>query len=185
MKPTLFTRLRWRLEDWRHTQDAKIVAGLVGLAVLVAGGFLLGRSVGRASALGPPSDARIVTVRHRERVRVHGRIVTRWRVRKLLARTRTVHTPNGTRVVTQPVTNTQVSYRKRLVTVHGKTRTTLQPVTNTRTLTGTSTQLLTVTRQLTNTDVVTVTRPVTVTETTTVVSTVTETLPITVTDTIP
>src|SRR5436190_9715784 len=163
MKPSLLTRLRWRLEDWRQTQDAKIVAGLVGLAVLVGGGFLIGRTVGRASAVGETSAARIVTLRHKVRVRVHGHDVTRWRVRKLLARTKTVHTPNGTHVVTQPVTNYQVSYRKRLVTVHGQTRTTLQPVTNTQTLS--RTQLVTVTRQRTNTEVVTVTHPVTVTAT--------------------
>jgi hypothetical protein len=192
VKPNLFTRFRWWLDDLRGGQDAKVVAGLLVLAVLVTGGFLTARAVADASS--PSStepSVRIVTTRQKVRVRVHGHLVTRWRVRKVYARphtvmqTQTIRTPNGTRVVTHPVTRYRVVYHKRVVKVNGKTRTELQPVTNTKTLNNTKTELVTVTHQHTSTQVETVTRPVTVVTTTTVVSTETDTVPITITVTLP
>jgi hypothetical protein len=173
----------------RHQEDAKVLLGvLVGVlvfAALVAAGFAAARTLARASS-GPTSQAaaHVVTVRQKVRARIHGHLVTRWRVRKVLAQaqtvleTQTIHTPNGIRVVTHPVTRYQVVYRKHLVKVHGKTRTVLQPVTNTHTLTKTNTHF--VTRQVTNKEFVTVTQPVT----NTVVSTETDTLPVTTTVTV-
>jgi hypothetical protein len=191
------TWIRWRLEDrlyspeksLRHQEDAKVLVGLlVGvlvLAALVAGGFAAARTIAHASS-GPTSQAaaHVVTVRQKVRTRIHGHVVTRWRVRKVLAQaqtvleTQTIHTPNGIRVVTHPVTRYQVVYRKHLVKAHGKTRTVLQPLANTQTLTKSSTQV--VTRQVTSKEFVTVTQPVT----NTVVSTETDTLPVTTTVTV-
>jgi hypothetical protein len=105
--------------------------------------------------------------------------VTRWRVRRVIAKaqtvleTETLRTPNGIRVVTHPVTRYRVVYRKHLVKVRGKTRTVLQPLTTTQTLTKTSTELVTVTHQVTQA------------VTTTVVTTETDTLPLTVTLPVP
>jgi hypothetical protein len=188
----LLTRLRWWLEDLRDTQDAKIVSGLLVLAVLVVGGFFAARTVAHASTTGPTGAAmRIVTMRQKVRVREHGRVVTRWRLRRVRAQAQTVletqlvHTPEGIRMVTRPVTRYRVVYRKHLVTVQGKARTVLQPVTNTKTFTSTSTQRVTVTDQVTDNQAVTVTKPVTVVATTTVVSTQTETVPLTITVTVP
>ena len=116
---------------------------------------------------------------------MYGRVVTRWRTRRLYAeakivmQTQTIHTPNGIRVLKRPVTRYQVAYRK------GATRTLAQPVTDVRTLTNTSirTQLVTVTDHVT--DMKTITQPVTIAVTTTVVSTETDTLPVTVRVTLP
>jgi hypothetical protein len=105
--------------------------------------------------------------------------VTRWRVRRVIAKaqtvleTETLRTPNGIRVVTHPVTRYRVVYRKHFVKVRGKTRTVLQPLTTTQTLTKTSTELVTVTHQVTQA------------VTTTVVTTETDTLPLTVTLPVP
>jgi hypothetical protein len=187
-EPSLFTRIRWRLSDLRAEQDARVVVGLVVLALLAVGGVAAARAVARASS--EPSTratVRVVTVRHKVRVRVHGRLVTRWRTRKVYARpqtvlqTHTVRTPNGVRVVTHPVVRYRVAYRKRVVTVNGKTHTVLQPVTSSQTITNTRTRLVTSTRQVTDKEVTTVTKPVT----TTVVSTETDTVAVTVTITVP
>ena len=164
-----------------------MLVGVLVFAALVAGGFLAAKELARASS-GSASQATVrpITVRQKVRVRIHGHVVTRWRVRKVLAQaqtvleTQTVHTPNGIRLVTHPVTRYRVVYRKHLVKVHGKTRTVLQPLTDTRTLTKTSTQFVTLTRQVTNQEFVTVTQPVT----NTVVSTETDTLPLTITVTV-
>jgi hypothetical protein len=162
------------------------------LALLVLGGFLAARAVaGGSSGATTQGSVRVVTMRQKVRVRVHGRLVTRWRVRKVYEKaktvleTQTIHTKNGIRVVTHPVTRYQVVYRKRVIREHGKTRTVLQPLTTTQTHTSTNTQLVTVTRQVTQTQVRTVTQPVTNVVTTTVVSTQTETVPVTVTITVP
>jgi hypothetical protein len=197
---SLLTRIRWRLEDrlyalerfLRYQEDAKVLLGvLLGVLVLatalVAGGFAAARALARASS-GPTSQAAapVVTVLQKVRVRNHGRVVTSWRVRKVVAKaqtvleTQTLRTPNGTRVVTHPVTRYRVVYRKHLVKVNGETRTVLRPLTNTQTLTKTNTNLVTLTRQVTNNQFVTVTQAVT----NTVVSTETDTLPLTVTVTV-
>jgi hypothetical protein len=188
----LLTRIRWRLTDLWAEQDARVVVGLVVLALLAVGGVAAARAVARASSA-PPARAgvRVVTMRQKVRVRVHGHLVTRWRTRKVYARaqtvlqTQTINTPNGTRVVTHPVVRYRVAYRKRVVRVNGKTRTVMQPVTNAQTITNTRTQVVTSTRQVTDRQVATVTQPVTVVATTTVVSTETDTIPITVTVSLP
>jgi hypothetical protein len=168
MEPSLRTRLRWQLEELRHLDDRKVIAGLLLVAALTFGGFLAARTVARASA---SPGTRFVTVRQRVRVREHGHVVTRWRLRRLapqaqtVLRTQTVDTPSGVRVVTRPVNRYQVVNQRHVVTVAGQPRT--------------------VTRQVTVTRVATVTRRVTVMETTTAVSTKTEPLPITVTVPLP
>jgi hypothetical protein len=165
-EPSLRTRLRWRFEELRHLDDAKVIAGLLLLVAFTVGGFLVARTVARASA-GPRTTTRIATLR--QTVRVDGHVVTRSRLRKLLLhaqtvmRTQTIQTPDGPRLITRPVTRFRVVYRKQLVTRPGETRT--------------------VTRQVTDSRVVT--RQVTVVATKTVVSTKTDTLPITITVTVP
>jgi hypothetical protein len=165
-EPPLRTRLRWRFEELRHVDDAKVIAGLLLLAALTVGGFLAARSVARASA-GPRTAIRMVTLQ--QKVRVDGHVVTRTRLRRLYSqaqtvlRTQTIQTRDGTRLVTRPVTGYQVVYRKQLVTRPGETRTVTRQVTDSRA----------------------VTRRVTVVATTTVVSTKTDTLPITITVTVP
>lgn len=169
MQPSLLTRVRWRLEELRHPADAKLIGGLVAVAALSLGGFLVARATTRA-AVGSASVTREVTLRQKVLVREHGRIVTRWRVRRLYSqaqtvlRTQTISTPNGSRVVTRPVTRYRRVYRDR--------------------------PAVTVTRPgiaapVTVSNSVTVTEPVTIVETTTAVSTVTDTLPVTVTVTVP
>jgi hypothetical protein len=186
--PSLFTRIRWRLSDLRAEQDARVVVGLVVLALLAVGGVAAARAVARASSGGPTrTGVRVVTMRQKVRVRVHGHLVTRWRTRKVYARaqtvmqTQTIRTSHGLRVVTRPVVHYRVAYRKHVVTVNGKTHTVLQPVTDAQTITSTKTQLVTSTRQVTDKEVTTVTQPVT----TTVVSTETDTVALTVTVTVP
>ena len=170
MQPTLLTRLRWRLEELRDSQDARVVVGILVLAVLVLGGFLAARTVARASTATPSSaTTRMITLRQRVHVIRHGHVVTRWRSRTVSAQvltvmqTRTLDSANGP------------------VTLPGKTRTVLQQVRPT----GAATRLVTVTREVTDSRVVTVEQPVTVVDTTTVVSTETESLPFTTTVTVP
>lgn len=179
-------RFRWWLQDLWDARDAKIALGMLVLAVLVVGGFLAARTVAHASADSTNRPkVHVVTLRQRVRTRVHGHVVTRWRLRKVYAKaqtvmqTRTIHTAHGTRVVTRPVTRYHVVYRKHVVRKNGKTRTVLRPVTTSQTRT--NTQLVTVTRQVTDNRTVVVTQPVT----TTVVSTETDTVPVTVTVTLP
>jgi hypothetical protein len=191
VQPTLLTRLRWRLEELRDAQDAKVIVGVLLLAALTIGGFLAARTVARSSAVAAPSRAHVVTLR--QRTRLQGRVVTHWRLRTVKggaqAVMHTLRSPDGVRVLTRPVSRTRVVYRKQVVMVHGQARTVLQPVTSVQTLTrsSTNTQLVTVTRRVTNT--VTVQHQVTAVVTTTVVSTKTVTqtvtLPITVTVTLP
>jgi hypothetical protein len=170
VQPSLLTRIRWRLEELRHVDDAKIIGGLLLVGALTLGGFLAARTVAGASA-GPRSATRVVTVREKVRVRKDGHLVTRWRVRRLSAapqtvmRTEKINTPSGTRLVTHPVTSYRVVYRNHGVNVPAKTVTAIRQVTESR--------------------VETITRRVTVVETTTAVSTKTITLPITVTVTVP
>jgi hypothetical protein len=184
--------MRWRLGDLWAQQDARVIVGLLLLLALAAGGLAAARVVAQASS-GTQAKAgvRVVTMRQKVRVKVHGHLVTRWRTRKVYARahtvmqTETIHTPHGTRVVTRPVVRYRVAYRKKVIKVNGKTHTVLQPVTNSQTVTNTKTQVVTNTRQVTETRTNTVTQPVTVVQTTTVVSTETDTVPITVTISVP
>ena len=174
MRPSLLTRVRWRLEDLRHLDDAKVIVGLIAVAVLSLGGFLAARAATRSSA-GSASVTREVTLLQRVRVHERGHIVTHWRVRRLYSqartvlRTQTIRTPNGIRVVTRPVTRYRRVYRDRPA-APAKTATVTRPGT-----------MATVTVS----NSVTATQPVTVVETTTAIATVTDTLPITVTVTVP
>ena len=168
MQPSLRTRLRWRLQELGDLDDSKAIAGLLLVLVLTFGGFLVARTVARASA-DPRAATRIVTLRQKVRAGGHGRVVTRERLRKLYSqaqtvmRMETIQTPGGVRVVTHPVVRARVVYRKDLVTRPGETRT--------------------VTREVTDSRVIT--RQVTMVATTTVVSTKTDTLPITIVVTAP
>jgi hypothetical protein len=188
-EPSLASRARWWLED-RVVEptraNAKVVAVLVGVALLVLGG-LAARQVVRAQASTTPQ--RLVrlttTVRQLERVHRNGRTVVVWRVRRKVVyarpqtvlQTQTIHTPTGTRVVTRPVTRYHVVYRKHVVTVHGKARTVNRPVTEARTQTSTVrvTQPVTVTqvRSTTKQTTTTVVQTTTDVQTTTVITTVT------------
>lgn len=165
MQPSLLTRVRWRLEDLRHVDDAKVIGGLILALALAAGGVAAARIATRASA-SPGAAIRTVTVRQAGRVRDHRHAVTRWRVRHLYSqaqtvmRTQTISTPNGVRLVTRPVTRYRMVYRN-------------QPAAAPRTVT--------VARSVTDSRVVTSTQRLTVVETTTALATVTDTLPITVT----
>lgn len=160
-----------------------VLGGLIVLVLLAGGGLAAARAVAGASSTDSTPAIRVVTTRQRVRVKVHGHLVTRWRTRKLYAeaktvmQTQTIHTRHGIEVVKRPVTRYRVVYHK------GGTRTLSKPVTDVRTLTNTSTQLVTVTDHVTV--CVSVSQPVTVVDTTTVVSTETDTLPITVTVTLP
>jgi len=94
------------------------------------GGFLAARTVAHASAdTATRSKLHVLTLRQRVRTRVHGHVVTRWRLRKVYAKaqtvmqTQTIHTPHGIRVVTHPVTREHVVYRKHVVRKNGSTRT--------------------------------------------------------------
>src|SRR5690348_5782947 len=110
-------------------QDAKVIVGLLLLLALAAGGIATARVVADAST-GPPTKAglKVVTMRQKVKVRVHGHLVTRWRTRKVYARahtvmqTQTIHTANGTRVVTRPVVRYRVAYRKKVIKANGKSR---------------------------------------------------------------
>ena len=170
VQPSLRTRVRWRLEELRHPADAKLIVGVIAVAALSLGGFLVARATTRASA-GSAAVTREVTLRQKVRVHEHGRLVTRWRVRRLYSqaqtvlRTQTISTPNGIRVVTRPVTRYRRIYRDRPA-APARTVTVIRP--------GAA-------APVTVSNSVTVTQPVTVVETTTAVSTVTDTLPITVT----
>jgi hypothetical protein len=170
VQPSLLTRLRWRLEELRHLDDTKLIGGLLLIVALAFGGFFAARAAARKSAAAGASTAtQMVTVRQQVRVRRHGHVVTRWRVRRLAAqaqtvlRTQTISTPSGVRLVTHPVT--RLVYRNRPVYVPAKT--------------------VTLTHQVTDSQVVTVTHRVTVVQTTTAVSTVTQTVPVTITITVP
>ena len=172
VQPSLLTRIRWRLEEVR-LDDAKLIVGVIAVAALSLGGFLAARAATRTST-GSTPVTREITLREKVRVREHGHIVTHWRIRHLYSqaqtvlRTRTISTPDGTRVVTHPITRYRRVYRDR--------RAATKTVTVVRAGAGAS---------LTVSNSVTVTQPVTVVETTTAMSTVTDTLPITVTVTVP
>lgn len=186
-------RFKWWVADRRDairgSSDAKLVLALGLVAVLGAGGYIAAGKISQAGAgtTGSSDLVRLVrTVRQPVTVRIHGRKVVRWRVRRevvqaraqTVLQTRTVQTPGGTKVVTRPV----VTYRKEVVRVRGKPRTVVVAKTVTNSQTSTVLQTSTVSR--TQTDVQTVTQPVTVVQTQTVTSTVTEPA-VTVTVTVP
>jgi hypothetical protein len=161
------------------------ILGTGGLCtLLVAGGYLAAHVVTASSASGSHPVRLVTTIRVPHKVRVHGRTVVRYRLRKkvVLAQARTVletqtiHTAHGIKVVTRPVIRYRVTYRKHVITVAGKPVIVTTPVTNTQVLTNTLSQ--TETRTQTRTQTQTVSVPVT----TTVIST--ETLPVTSTKTL-
>jgi len=204
--------VRWwlaGLQDWWHDSiDGRIVAGLVAAVLLVGAGFYTAK---RISSAGASTGGGIVRITTRLPVTetIDGHKVVRYRRKVVYAqastgyRTETIQTPSGTKVVTRPVRQYRVIYRKKVVTRNGRTTTVLQPVTTTSQLTNTDlvtttvvsnhtttrtvTQPVTVTttREVTTTVVHGTTETVTVPVTTTVVSTETDTLPVTVTVTVP
>lgn len=191
-------KLRMWLDDaqfWFSSIDGKLVGALAAGAVLLAGGFFAAKNLtSRAAAAGDSQKiVRLVTTVP-VTVRDHGRKVVRYRRKIVYAQasttleTQTIRTPEGTRVVTRPVTRYHVVYRKKVVTRNGHARTVLQPVTSTQSLASTDLVTTTATRTatVTQTQPVTVTQPVTDTQvvTTTVVTTETDTLPVTVTVTV-
>jgi hypothetical protein len=175
------SRLRWWLEDHvleTSRADAKVLAVLAGMALLVLGGVAARQVVRAQASTSPQRLVRLTTtVRQQVRVRRHGRTTIQWRVRhrvlyaqaQTVLQTATIHTPTGTRVVTRPVTRYHVIYRKRVVTVRGRTQRVRTPVTQTDTVR--------VTQPVTATDV----RTITLHSTTTVVKTQTTTVITTVT----
>jgi hypothetical protein len=192
-------RFKWWVADRRDaikgSSDAKLVLALGLLAVLAAGGYIAAGKISQAGAgtTGSSDLVRLVrTVRQPVTVRIHGRKVVRWRVRRevvqaraqTVLQTQTVRTPGGTKVITRPV----VIYRKQVVTRRGKphtvvvAKTVTDSQTSTVSKTSTVSQISTVSR--TQTNVQTVTQPVTVVQTQTVTSTVTEPA-VTVTVTLP
>jgi hypothetical protein len=159
------------------------ILGAGGLCtLLVAGGYLAAHVVTARSAADSHPVRLVTTLRVPYRVRVHGRTVVRYRLRRkvvlgqarTLMETQTIHTAHGTKVVTRPVIRYRVSYQKHVVTVAGKPVTMTRPVTNT--------QVMTSTLSRTQTQTQTQTRTVSVPVTTTVIST--ETLPVTSTETL-
>jgi hypothetical protein len=186
-EPSFVSRVRWWLED-RVVEptraNAKVVSVLLGAGLLVLGGLAARQVVQAQASTSPQRLVKLTTtVRQLERVRRNGRVVTRWHVRRRVVyaqpqtvlQTQTIHTPNGTRVVTRPVTRYHVVYRKHVVTVNGKTRTVNRPVTSVRTQTNTQTSTVRVTQPVTVTQVRTTTNQTTTTvvQTTTVITTVT------------
>ena len=167
-------KVRWWLEDlWRgvsDSPDAKLVGALVVVALLATGGYFAAHEISKAhggvQASGPRLVRLVRTVRYPVKVRVHGRTVTRWRLRRevvtaqahTVMQTQTIHTAGGTRVVTHPVVRYRTT-KKRAATV-----------TNSRTSTVVDSRTQTVVQ--TQTAVQTVTHPVTVVQT--VVTTVTQ-----------
>ena len=174
-------RLRWWLEDHVFEPgrtDAKALAVVAGVALLVLGGFAARQVVRAQASTSPQRLVRITTTVHRlVKLQRNGRTILQWRVRRrvlyaqaqTVLQTKTIRTPNGTRVVTRPVTRYRVVYRKRVVTVSGKTQTVRTPVTQTATVR--VTQPVTVTQVKTATLHATTT--VIQTKTTTVITTVT------------
>jgi hypothetical protein len=190
--PSLATRLLWWLDDRaeriRGSRDAKVIAGLLLVGLLVLGGFAAREVVGAQASTSAQRLVRLTpTEQQLEKVRVHAHVVTRWRVRRrvlyarpqTVLRTETIHTAHGTRVVTRRVTHYHVVYRKQVVTQNGRTQTVSQPVTTVQT----RTETVRVTRPVTETQVRTTTVPVTTTVIATVTlpgTTVTVTLPVAV-----
>lgn len=191
-------RVRWWLADIRgaieDSSDAKFVGALLLAALLAGGGYIAADKVSQAGAGTDPGTSRhlvrlVTTVREPVKVRVHGRTVVRWRVRRKVIQAQaqtvmqreTVQTPGGTKVVTRPVVHYRVAYRKKVVRVNGRTSTVVVP----QTITASRTSTVSVSR--TETNVRTVTQPVTQTVVSTVtLSGTTVTLPgTTVTVTVP
>jgi len=173
-------RLKWWFADIRDaldgSSDAKFVGVLVLVALLAGGGYIAARKVSQAGAGTDPGTSKhlvrlVTTVREPVKVRVHGRTVVRWRVRRKVVAAQaqtvmqreTVQTPGGTKVITHPVVRYRVAYRKKVVRVNGKTSTVAVPQTitdsRTSTVSRTQTDVRTVTQPVTQTVVSTVTLP--------------------------
>ena len=150
-------RFKWWFADIRDaldgSSDAKFVGVLVLVALLAGGGYIAARKVSQAGAGTDPGTSKhlvrlVTTVREPVKVRVHGRTVVRWRVRRKVVAAQaqtvmqreTVQTPGGTRVITHPVVRYRVAYRKKVVRVNGKTSTVSRTQTDVRTVTQPVTQ---------------------------------------------
>jgi hypothetical protein len=118
------------------TDGRVVLANLLAIALLVAGGFATARALaGAAGGQSKSSAVRVITTRQKVRVKVHGHVLTRWRTRKLYAeaknvmRTQTIQTPHGITVLKRRVTRYQVVYRKGAVRTLTNTSTRTQLVT--------------------------------------------------------
>ena len=150
--------LRWFDADWyRYLRTRYPERLLLLLPVLL--GSLAFAGYAAVSAMGsskPAAESYVrldTTVIHTVKVREHGKVVIK-RIPEIkhiyakpvtVMRTRTVQTPGGTKVITEPVVRYRPVYRRKVVLVHGKAVTVNQIVTNTRMLT--DTQMLTVTNE--------------------------------------
>jgi hypothetical protein len=154
--------LRWFDADWYRYLRTRYPERLlfllpVLLPLLAWAGYAAVNAMG-SSPRAAESYVRLdTTVIRTVKVREHGKVVIK-RIPEIkhiyakpvtVMRTRTVQTPGGTKVVTEPVVRYRPVYRRKVVLVHGKPVTVNQVVTNTRMLT--DTQLLTVTNERTST----------------------------------
>ena len=154
--------LRWFDADWyRYLRTRYPERLLILLPVLL--GLLAWAGYAAVSAMGsskPATQSYVqldTTVIRTVKVREHGKVIIKRipEIKHIYAKpttvmeTRTVQTPGGTKIVTEPVVRYKPVYRRKVVIVHGKAVTVNQVVTNTRMLT--DTQMLTVTNEHTST----------------------------------
>jgi hypothetical protein len=190
--------LRWFDADWYRYLRTRYPERLLFLvpvvcALLAWAGYAAVNAMGSSSAAAESYVRLETTVVRTVKVREHGKIVIK-RIPEIkhiyakpvtLMQTRTVRTPGGTKIVTEPVVRYKPVYRRKVVLVHGKPVTVKQIVTNTRMLT--NTQMLTVTNEHTSTIVNEHTSTVVNSRTSTVVNnqTVNQTQTVTRTETAP
>jgi hypothetical protein len=154
--------LRWFDADWYRYLRTRYPERLLFLvpallALLAWAGYAAVNAMGSSK---PAADSYVrldTTVIRTVKVKEHGKVVIKRipEIKHIYAKpttvmeTRTVQTPGGTKVVTEPVVRYRPVYRRKVVVVHGKAVTVNQVVTNTRMLT--DTQMLTVTNEHTST----------------------------------
>jgi len=154
--------LRWFDADWYRYLRTRYPERLLFLvpavcALLAWAGYAAVNAMGSSSRAAESYVRLDTTVIRTVKVREHGKIVIKRipEIKHIYAKpvtvmqTRTVQTPGGTKVVTEPVVRYKPVYRRKVVIVHGKPVTVNQIVTNTRMLT--NTQMLTVTNEHTST----------------------------------
>ncbi len=150
--------LRWFDADWYRYLRTRYPERLLFLLPVLLGlvawaGYA---AVGAMGSSKPAAESYVrldTTVIRTVKVREHGKVVIK-RIPEIkhiyakpvtVMRMRTVQTPGGTKVITEPVVRYKPVYRRKVVLVHGKAVTVNQVVTNTRMLT--DTQMLTVTNE--------------------------------------
>jgi hypothetical protein len=189
--------VRWFDADWYRYLRTRYPERLLFLLPVLLG-LVAWAGYAAVSAMGsskPATQSYVrldTTVVRTVKVREHGKVVIKRipEIKHIYAKpvtvmqTRTVQTPGGTKIVTEPVVRYKPVYRRKVVIVHGKPVTVNQIVTNTKMLT--DTQMLTVTNEHTVVNNQTVNQTVNQTQTLTKTETapaVTVTLdPVTVTE---